>query len=62
MDLLAQIDARALAAPQRVAHLSGGRQLSYGELSTSAQMGDSPGRGQSPSLDLRQKVHACLSG
>ena len=32
MDLLAQIDARALAAPQRIAHLSGGRQLSYGEL------------------------------
>ena len=32
MDLLAQIDARALAAPQRVAHLSGGRQLSHGEL------------------------------
>ena len=32
MDLLAQIDARALAAPRRIAHLSGGRQLSYGEL------------------------------
>jgi D-alanine--poly(phosphoribitol) ligase subunit 1 len=32
MDLLAQIDARALAAPRRIAHLSGGRQLTYGEL------------------------------